>query len=83
LFSVLHGFEGSAHGNFGFAIADVTAQEAVHGLSGFHVALDVGDGGELVVGLIEVEGVFELMLHVGVGREGRPDGGLALRVELE
>ena len=48
-----------------------------------HVALDVGDGGELVVGLVEVEGVFELALHVGVGREGSAPRGLALRVELE
>ncbi len=53
------------------------------GCGGFHVGLDVGDGGELVVGLVEVEGVFELALHVGVGREGGADGGLALRVELE
>ncbi len=45
--------------------------------------LDVGDGGELVVGLVEVEGVFELALHVGVGREGRALRGFALRVELE
>ena len=45
--------------------------------------LDVGDGGDLVVGLVEVEGVFELALHVGVGREGSAERGLALRVELE
>ena len=83
LFSVLHGFEGGAHGDFGFAVADVAAEEAVHGLGGLHVALDVGDGGELVVGLVEVEGVFELALHVGVGGEGRALRGLALGVELE
>ena len=45
--------------------------------------LDVGDGGELVVGLGEVEGVFELALHVGVWREGGALGGFALGVELE
>ncbi len=67
MFAVLHGFEGGAHGDFGFAVADVAAEEAVHGLGGLHVGLDVGDGGELVVGLVEVEGVFELALHVGVG----------------
>ena len=71
MLAILHGLEGGAHGDFGFAVADVAAEEAVHGLGGFHVALDVGDGGELVVGLVEVEGVFELALHVGVGREGR------------
>ncbi len=83
MFGVLYGFEGGAHGDFGFAVADVAAEEAVHGLGGFHVGLDVGDGGELVVGLVEVEGVFELALHVGVGGEGRALDGLALGVELE
>ena len=83
LFSVLYCFEGGAHGDFGFAVADVAAEEAVHGLGGLHVALDVGDGGELVVGLVEVEGVFEFVLHVGVGGEGSALGGLALGVELE
>ncbi len=73
LLAVLHGFEGGAHGDFGFAVADVAAEQAVHGLGGLHVGLDVGDGGDLVVGLVEVEGVFELALHVGVGREGGAD----------
>ncbi len=83
LLSVLHGLEGGAHGDFGFAVADVAAEEAIHGLGGFHVALDVGDGGDLVVGFVEVEGVFELVLHVGVGGEGRALRGLALGIELE
>ena len=48
-----------------------------------HVALDVGDGGDLVVGLVEVEGVLELALHVAVGRKRGAHGGLALGVELE
>ena len=70
LLAVLHGFEGGAHGDFGFAVADVAAEQAVHGLCGLHVALDVGDGGELVVGFVEVEGVLELALQLVVGREG-------------
>ena len=32
---------------------------------------------------VEVEGVFELVLHVGVGREGRALSGLALGVEAQ
>ena len=79
LLAVLHGLEGGAHGDFGFAVADVAAEEAVHGLGGFHVALDVGDGGELVVGLGEGEGVFELALQVVVGGKGGAERGLALR----
>ena len=83
MLSVLYCLEGGAHGNFGFAVADVAAEEAVHGLGGFHIGLDVGDGGDLVVCFVEVEGVFELALHVGVGREGGALCGLALGVEDE
>ena len=38
LLVVADGFEGGAHGYFRFAIADVAAEQAVHGLRGFHVA---------------------------------------------
>ena len=31
LLAVLHGFEGGAHGDFGFAVADVAAEQAIHG----------------------------------------------------
>ena len=67
LLGVLQGLEGRAHGDFGLAVADVAAEEAVHGLDVFHVLLDVGDGVELVVGFVEVEGVLELPLEVVVG----------------
>ena len=83
LLAILHSLEGGAHGDFGLAVANIAAEEAIHRLGRFHVALDVGDGGELVIGLSKVEGVFKLVLHVGVGREGRALGGFALGVELE
>ena len=82
LLAVLHGLEGGAHGDLGLAVTDIAAEQAVHGLRGLHVVLDVGDGGDLVFGLVEVEGVVELALHVAVGRKRGADGGLALRVEL-
>ena len=44
LLVVLHGLEGGAHGDFGLAVANIAAEQAVHRLGGFHVALDVGDG---------------------------------------
>ena len=83
LAAILHGFEGGAHGDFGFAVADVADQQAIHGEGRFHVALDVGDGGNLVVGLREVEGVFELALKFVVRWERHGPGGFALGVELE
>ena len=79
LFAVLHGLEGGAHGDFGFAVADVAAEQAVHRRGGFHVLLDGADRGELVVGLVVVEGVFKLALKFVVGREGGALRGVALR----
>ncbi len=67
LFSVRDGFEGGAHGDFRLAIADVAAEEAIHRSFALHVALDVGDGGILVVGFFKLEGIFEFTLPVAVG----------------
>ena len=40
--------EGGAHHHFGLAETHVAAQQPVHGLRAFHVALDLPDGGQLV-----------------------------------
>ena len=60
LLVVADGLESGAHGDFRLAVAHVAAEQAVHGLGRFHVALDVVDRGLLVFGLAEFEGVFEL-----------------------
>ena len=83
LLAVLHGLEGGAHGHFGFAVAHVAAEQAIHGRGRFHVVLDGANGGELVVGLVVVEGVFELLLEFVVVGEGGALRGVALGVELE
>ncbi len=70
LAAVHDGFEGGADGDFGFAKADVAAEEAVHGAGGFHVAFDVLDGSGLVGSEGIGEGVFKFLLPVGVGGEG-------------
>ncbi len=57
LLAVIHRFVGGAHGYFRLAVTDVAAEQAVHGLRAFHVALDVFDGGSLVVGGVVLEGV--------------------------
>ncbi len=69
LLGVGDGFEGGAHGDFGFAVADVAAEEAIHRRGAFHVALDVGDGEVLVWRFFEFEGVFKFALEVAVGRK--------------
>ena len=69
LLAIAQRLEGGAHHHLGLAEAHVAAQQAVHGLRAFHVALDLLDGGELVARLGEFEGVFEFALPVAVGRE--------------
>ena len=44
LFPVTQRLERGAHGDFGLAEADVAAQQPVHRLLAFHVALDLTDG---------------------------------------
>ena len=41
LFVLLRHFEGGAHGDFRLAVSHVAAQQAVHRLSAFKIALDV------------------------------------------
>src|SRR5437667_9724221 len=41
LFSVLHHFEGSTHGEFRFTVAHVAAEQPVHGLGALKIALDL------------------------------------------
>ena len=83
LLAVHHGLERRAHGDFGLAVADVAAQQAVHRRRRFHVALDVGDRRHLIGRQVVFEGVLELLLPVRVGAEGVAGHGLARGVELE
>ena len=69
LFALEDGFEGGADGDLGLAVADIAAEEAVHGAVRLHVGLDLRDRPVLVVGEIVFEGVLELALPRGVGRE--------------
>jgi len=43
-------------------------------LKAFHVALDLLNGGELVAGFGELEGVFKFSLPVAIRREGKAFG---------
>ena len=76
-------FESRAHGDFGLAVADIAAEQPVHGLGRFHVALDVNDGHVLIFGFAEFEGVLELAHQLAVGGEGVPFGGASFSVKLE
>ena len=82
LFAVLDGLESSAHGDFGFAVAHVADDDAVHGNLRFHVMLDRIDSHHLVFGLHIREVIFHLHLPWSIRRELVPWGGLAFGVEF-
>ena len=62
LLAVLHSLERRAHRDLGLAVADVAAYHPVHRDGLFHIRLDLADGGQLVDGFGEPEGV----LHLGL-----------------
>ena len=75
--------ERGAHRDFRLAVADIAAQQPVHGQLRFHVTLHVDDGLSLVLGLAEFEGVLKLLHPLGIGRELVALCGLTLRIELQ
>jgi len=70
-------FERGADANFGFAEADIAADEPVHGLGALQVGFGFGDGARLVGRFLEEEGALELALPGNVAREGVAGQGLA------
>ncbi len=75
LFAVLHRLERCPHGDFSFAVADITADQPIHRDRLLHVRLHLVDAGHLVRGLHEREGIFQLSLPRSVRAEGVPHGG--------
>ena len=76
-------FESGAHGDFCLSVADVAAEQAIHGLSRFHIAFHVGDGEVLVVSFAVLESVFEFAHPFVVGREGVTFRSFSFGVKLE
>jgi hypothetical protein len=74
---------GRAHRDLGLAVADVAADEAVHGRGGGHVGGHVGDRLGLVGRLLVLEGLLELPLPRALPRERVAGAGLALGVEAQ
>ena len=60
-------FERRPHRHFGFAVADVAAEEPIHRAFDLHVVLDGGDGGELVGRFAIGKRGVEFVLPGGVG----------------
>ena len=83
LLARLRGLEGGAQGDLGLAVADVAADEAVHGVRRLHVVLDLVDGLGLVLGLLERERLLKAPRELAVRREGVARDRLAGGVELQ
>ncbi len=79
---VLHRLEDGPHRDLGLAETDVAADQPVHRSRLLHVALDVGDRPQLVLGLDEGEGRLHLGLPRRVGPERLPLDGQAAPVQL-
>ena len=77
LLAEFHGFEGSAHGQLGFAVADVAAEQAIHGAGFLHVLLDVVGAGDLICGRFIRKFGLEFLLPFGVGGIGEAGFGSA------
>ena len=75
--------EGGAHRDFRFAVSDVAAKQAVHGLRHFHVALHVCNCKVLIFSLAVFEGVFEFPQPLIVLRKCMPLRRLPLCVQLQ
>ena len=80
---IINCLERRPQGHFGFSIANVAADQAVHGLGLFHVGFDLVDGPGLVRGLFEGKCVFQLLLPGGVGAEVVTLCGLASGMEFQ
>ena len=62
LLAVQHRLEGRAKGHFGFSVAYVGTEQAVHGLRFFHVLFNFFRGFQLTVGFFVLKGRFEILL---------------------
>jgi hypothetical protein len=83
LLVVAQGLERRAHGNFGFAVTNVAAQQPVHRAAGLHVGLDVHDRLSLIFGLSELEGILEFFHPLGVSGKRVSLRHLPLRIQLQ
>ena len=70
LLAVHDGFERGAQSDFGFAVTDVAADQAVHRLGALHVLLDFLDGLQLILGFDVGKRGFQLVLPGGIRAEG-------------
>ena len=77
------GLEDRADGDFGFAEAHITADQAVHRLGLLHVPFDIGNRLDLIRRGLVGEGVLEFVLPGAIHREGEARSLVPFGVELD
>ena len=60
------------HRHFGLSKPDITADQPVHRTGTLHICLYVIGSLQLIRRILIEEGCFQLVLHEGVAREGKP-----------
>ncbi len=83
LFSVLHRFERRAQSHFGFAIAHITAQQAIHRTRSFHIALNGGNRAALVGSFNVWKAIFQLFLPGRICAKSVTRNGLPFGVQFQ
>src|SRR5579883_1008419 len=72
-----------AHGYFGLAVSDVTANEAIHRMDRLHIALDLFRRTSLIWSILIQEGRLHFTLYDVIETKGKPLGLSSLRIELD
>ena len=76
-------FERGAHRDFGFAVADVSADEAIHRNGFFHIALDFFGDDRLIFRIFIGKGRFERSLPFGIFRKRKTPRRFSPRIEVD
>ena len=77
LIAILHRFERRSQRDFGFAVANIAADQAIHRARFFHIALDIFQRPQLVVGFGKRKTILKFALPVGIRAVGVTGYGLA------
>ena len=83
LLAVQDALHGRAQRDLRLAEADVAAEQPVHGRGRLHIALDLVDAAQLVVGLRVFKALLKLLLPRRIRCEGKARQPLALGIELD
>ena len=82
LLAVEDALHGRPQGDLRLAEADVAAEQPVHGRRRLHIALDLVDAAQLIVGLRVFKALLKFLLPRRIRREGEARQPLSLGVEL-